>query len=69
MIKLEKGAKVKVRLHTGEVVVEAEYYEPSEIQKHHLVKILGGRWARIGRMNSSRFVGNPCDIVPVVVSV
>lgn len=73
-MKLEKGAKVKVRLHTGEVV-EAVYDEPyHEDEKRHWVDTSEYGFMIAGRCppNESirvRFVGNPCDLVPVGVSV
>lgn len=83
MINLEKGAKVKVRLHTGEVV-EAAYLEPHyaskvRVKKSHLVEIEGGQICTAGKfspyhplnpfMNDRvRFVGPSCVLVPVGVS-
>lgn len=73
-MKLEKGAPVRVRLHTGEVV-EAEYDEPAALGKHHLVEHNGrslqtvGFSHRLTRHSVCRFVGPACDLVPVGVSV
>jgi hypothetical protein len=67
-MKLDKGAKVKVRLHTGRVA-EGIYIKPSIIEKNHLVRLPGGAVTTIGSLNGSRFVGPPCDLVPVGVSV
>lgn len=77
MIKLEKGAPVRVRLHTGEVV-EARYRHES-FRKQHYVTLPDGReipatkyppkltdWFPYERV---RFVGAPCVLVPVGVSV
>lgn len=72
MIKLEKGAKVKVRLHTGEVV-EAVYDEPDVDNKmEHWVYVNGRPFLAAKNYKfygGCRFVGNPCDLVPVGVSV
>ncbi len=72
MIKLEKGAKVRVRLHTGEVVV-GKYDEPSLVNiKNHFVRYKDDILLARGKTRNllhCRFVGNPCDLVPVGVSV
>ena len=73
MIKLEKGAKAKVRLHTGEVVVGKYQFPVGQfMQKSHWVKY-GRRLllacSQITDDESCRFVGNPCVLVPVGVSV
>jgi hypothetical protein len=65
---LSKGDPCRVRLHTGEVV-EAEYFDSSEIEKHHIVKVRNRHWLRIGSYNGSRFIGPPCVILPVGASV
>jgi hypothetical protein len=73
MIKLEKGAKVKVRLHTGKAV-EAKYQFPvgQFMQKSHWVKY-GRRLllacSQITDDESCRFVGNPCVLLHEGVSV
>jgi len=75
-MKLEKGAPVRVRLHTGEVV-EAVYECESEVgHKTHLVRLNGQSWCErvmgsscTKNISIGRFVGNPCDPVPVGVSV
>ena len=84
-MKLEKGAKVKVRLHTGEVV-EAIYYGPCQYSSagdrrktdnyvfvNEVLCVASSRPspAKINALaNRVRFVGNPCDhIVPAGVSV
>ena len=77
MIKLEKGAKVKVRLHTGEVV-EAEYCGSANRYKSHWVYLCGNK--SNPAIASSvphcgyvypfvRFVGNPCVLLHEGVSV
>lgn len=74
MIKLEKGAKVKVRLHTGEVV-EAVYDGPAAFGNHHWVEHNGkhlqtvGCSHRLNRSTACRFVGSACVHLPVGVSV
>jgi len=74
MIKLEKGAKVKVRLHTGEVV-EAVYDEPHhQDAKRHWVDTNECGYMIAGADKPEeevrcRFVGPSCDLVPVGVSV
>lgn len=71
-MKLEKGAPVRVRLHTGEVVEAAYECESEAGFKTHLVDI-GLPWClRTSSKNINgecRFVGNPCVLVPVGVSV
>ena len=74
MIKLEKGAKVRVRLHTGEVV-EAHYDKPRLCEKEHWLVIDNPiRCAHACRelkpeagfdFEKVRFVGNPCVLIPV----
>ena len=78
-MKLEKGAKVKVRLHTGEVV-EAVYYESCQFSRvgcrrktdnyvfvNEVLCVASSRPcpAKINALacNRVRFVGNPCDLV------
>ena len=79
MIKLEKGAKVRVRLHTGEVV-DAVYDSPDTFaDKAHWVErdgwlfaLVWGKPPQMGDENgwpTARFVGPPCDHLPVGVSV
>ena len=71
-MKLEKGAPVRVRLHTGEVV-EAVYDEPSAIEKDHWVHV-NDRLCRATNYLSDecvprvRFVGPSCVPLPVGVS-
>lgn len=73
-MKLEKGAPVRVRLHTGEVV-EAVYDEPHHVDaKRHWVDTNEYGYMIAGADNPDgevrcRFVGNPCDLVPVGVSI
>lgn len=76
-MKLEKGAKAKVRLHTGEVV-EAEYEERASVGAHHWVLHKGKALQTVGLtvhldkgnyFERCRFVGNPCVLMPVGVSV
>lgn len=79
-MKLEKGAKVRVRLHTGEVV-EAVYGEPIDDLDccHHLnygaLIAIGGNVLRTRIRHKSMldhecvFVGPPCVLGPVGVSV
>ena len=58
MIKLDKGAKVKVRLHTG--------------KGNHFVSYRGSQYMacrHAGALHLCRFVASPCDLVPVGVSV
>lgn len=70
MIKLEKGAPVRVRLSDGQVV-EAVYdhmYHPGE----HEVKISGRGYTSTNKFYDEscvRFIGPACDLVPVGVSV
>lgn len=67
---LSKGDTVKVRLHTGEVV-EAVYDGPMDsmfCEKHHFVEINDCAMVA-GKHGGCRFVGNPCVLVPVGVSV
>ena len=74
MIKLEKGAKVRVRLHTGEVV-EAVYDEPRLCSKEHWLLINNpARFVHAGRelkretrsdFEKVRFVGPACVPVPM----
>lgn len=75
MAPLKKGDPCRVRLHTGEVV-EAVYDKPSIIEKDHFVKVEGKTyratsWPDIteNMITECRFVGNPCLLVPVGVSV
>ena len=78
MIKLEEGAKVKVRLHTGEVV-EAVYGYPKQYGNEHWVALNNPkRLALAGRVikcetrfnfEKVRFVGNPCVLLHEGVSV
>jgi hypothetical protein len=71
MIKLEKGAKVRVRLHTGEVV-EAAYLESGVNKGNHFVSYNGSQYMacrHVGALHLCRFVASPCDLVPVGVSV
>lgn len=79
MKKLSKGDPCRVRLHTGEVV-EAVYDCPDRFaDKAHWVYLNGcklalawGNKPESGGENyhqSVRFVGNPCVLLPVVVSV
>lgn len=73
---LSKGDTCRVRLHTGEVV-EAVYLCESEAgNKTHLVCFDGDRWAErvMGSLctkdvSIGRFVGPPCALVSVGVSV
>lgn len=76
---LSKGDPCRVRLHTGEVV-EAEYQsrDPNR-KKAHFVLMRDGSLALAWKYNpidgdefsyeAVRFVGNPCVLVPVGVSV
>lgn len=72
-MQLKKGDPCRVRLHTGEVV-DAVYDEPGAIYKDHWVHV-NQRLCRATNYLSDevvprvRFVGNPCDLVPVGVSV
>ena len=70
MIKLEKGAKVKVRLDTGEVVEAA--YDHMYHQGEHEVKINGREFIATDKFydrSCVRFVGNPCVLLHEGVSV
>ena len=76
MIKLEKGAQVKVRLHNGEVV-EAVYTHRNTIDfKVHHVQLPSGEqaiaWGRKPMPSETvmavRFVGNPCVLLHEGVS-
>ena len=79
MKKLERGDQVRVRLHTGEVVDAA--YECSAGQKDHYVFVKRVRVLVYHHKKSKpkpavqwkyevvNFVGNPCVLVPVGVSV
>ena len=71
-MKLEKGAKVRVRMKDGSIN-EAIYDEPcTYVKKHHWVlidgfsKVMG---AFSGGFADCRLIGNPCDHLPVGVSV
>ena len=77
-MKPEKGAKVRVRLHTGEVV-EAVYDQPraTNNKEHWLNIAYPHRCVHAARhpepasdfdFEKVRFVGNPCDLLPVGVS-
>lgn len=69
---LTKGDPCRVRLHSGEVV-EAEYdSQCTYVKEHHWVLIDG--FSKVmgdfrGLFAECRFVGNPCVLVPVGVSV
>jgi hypothetical protein len=72
---LTKGDPCRVRLHTGEVV-EAVYDDtaryPKDHPKCHWVEFNNRQYfarQKIVHFNDCRFVGNPCDLVPVGVSV
>lgn len=79
MTPLKKGDKCPVRRHTGEVV-EAEYHsqDPNR-KKFHFVLMCDGYLALAWKYEpmagdefsyeAVRFVGNPCVLVPVGVSV
>jgi ribosomal protein S12 len=72
MIELEKGAKVKVRLHTGEVVDAVYAGASTYVEKHHWILIDG--FSKVmgdfrGSFAQCRLIGNPCVLVPVGVSV
>ena len=71
MIKLEKGAPVRVRLHNSEVVEAVYDCACKYIEKHHWVIV--GRLSKVAgysaTITSCRFVGPACDLVPVGVSV
>lgn len=68
---LSKGDPCRVRLHTGEVV-EAVYDEPIVTgDKKHFVKYKNDFLVAVKktkRPGHCRFVGNPCDLVPLGVS-
>ena len=68
-MKLEKGAKVRVRLHTGEVV-EAVYESFGSPEfKHHYLRYMGNLLISVNRRIikewECRFVGPACVPVPM----
>lgn len=69
---LSKGAPVKVRLHTGEVV-EAVYKEYDEDWGMHYLDLNGYEIIAPNRETNNdwecRFIGSPCVLVPVGVSL
>lgn len=79
MIKLEKGYPVRVRLHTGEVVEAVYDCQDKFADKAHWVirdgwifALVWGKKPQKGDENSwqtARFVGNPCVLGPVWVSL
>ena len=72
-MKLERGAKVRVRLHNGEVV-EAVYDERAAHGPHHWVEHEGELMQTVGlsediqRAGACRFIGPSCVLGPVGVS-
>jgi len=71
-MKLEKGAKVKVRLRNlTEKTIALYLYPHPVIPKSHWVSVnevplIAGKF---GSYADCRFIGSPCDHVPVGVSV
>lgn len=78
-MKLEKGAKVKVRLHTGEVVEAVYDSKDLFADKAHWVARDGWLFALVwakkpqagdeNNWQTARFVGPACVLLPVGVSV
>lgn len=66
MTPLKKGDPVRVRLHTGEVVDAV--YEQMYHEGEHEVSYKGKLYCATSKFHDKscvRFVGNPCDLVPV----
>ena len=72
-MKLEKGAPVRVRLHIGEAAEAVYECFGSPDFKHHYLRYMGDMLITVNRRIikewECRFVGPPCVLVPVGVSV